>query len=92
MIDKLINIDDTMGVRVAYAVPGYFWYTAVIAGAAVIRGMTGLLQFLPAVALLHSETDLDAWMDPVDRAPALVEFDFELFPIKFGIDFTSAEY
>ena len=61
-------------------------------GSGTIRGLTGIVQFLPAMVLLPFETDLEPLMDPVDRAPALVEFDFELFPIKFGIDYTSAEF
>ena len=92
IVEKLTDVEDTMGVRVAYTVPGYFWYVGVIVGAGAIRGLTGLVQFIPAVVLLPFETDLDPMMDPVDRASALVEFDFELFPIKFGIDYTSAEF
>ena len=91
-VEKMTEIEDTMGVRVVYALPGYIWYTGVIIGAGTIRGLTGLIQFIPAVVLLPFETDMDEMMDPVDRAPALVEIDSELFPVKFGIDFTSAEF
>ena len=91
-VEKMTEIEDTMGVRIAYALPGYIWYTGVIIGAGTIRGLTGLIQFIPAVVLLPFETDMDEMMDPVDRAPALVEIDSELFPVKFGIDFTSAEF
>jgi hypothetical protein len=91
-VEKLTDIEDTMGVRIAYAIPGYFWYTGVIMGAGAIRGLTGLIQFIPGVLLLPFQKDLDPLMDPVDRASALVEFDYELFPIKFGIDYTSAEF
>ena len=91
-VEKMTEIEDTMGVRVVYALPGYIWYTGVIIGAGTIRGMTGLIQFIPDVVLLPFPTHLDAMMDPGDRAPALVEIDSELFPVKFGIDFTSAEF
>lgn len=91
-VEKMTEVEDTMGVRIAYALPGYIWYTGVIIGAGTIRGLTGLIQFIPAVVLLPFETDMDEMMDPVDRAPALVEIDSELFPVKFGIDFTSAEF
>ena len=82
----------TPGVRIAYTVPGYFWYTAVVMGGGLIRGFTGLGQVIPAIVLLPFETDLDSWLDPVDRSAALVDLDYELFPIKFGIDYTSAEF
>ncbi len=90
-IEKLMDVEDTPGVRIAYAVPGYFFYTGVVMGAGVIRGFSGMLQFIPGVLLLPFETELDPLMDPVEKAPALVELDYEVFPVKFGIDYTSAD-
>ena len=48
-----------------------------------------------AIMVVHIfglQVDMDPLMDPVDRAPALVDVSSELFPVKFGIDYTSAEF
>ena len=89
IVEKMTEIEDTLGVRIGWALPGYFWYVGVVVGGGAIRGMTGLIQLPFGIALLPFEVDLNPLMDPVDNAPALVEFDYELFPIKFGIDYTS---
>ena len=89
---NLEDVDDTTGVRVAYTVPGFFWYTGVIAGAGVLRTATGLLELIPGIILWPFDTDLDTLMDPVDDGGALVDVENDFhFQIKFGIDYTSAE-
>ena len=90
IVEKMRDIEDTTAVQVAYAYPGCLWYTAVIIGGGVIRGVTGLLQFPYGVALLPFETDMEPWLDPVDQAPGLVDLDFEIFTVKFGIDYLTA--
>ncbi len=91
-IGKLRDVEDTPGVQIAYAFPGYFFYTGVVMGGGLIRGVTGLIQFIPGVVLLPFETDLDPLMDPVDDATALFEYDFEYYPIRFGLDYTSKDF
>ena len=88
---NLQDIDDTTAVRVAYTVPGYFWYTGVTIGAGVIRTATGVLELIPGILLLPFDTDLDPLMTPVDDGGALVDVENDYFRIKFGIDYTSAE-
>ena len=74
-------------------------------GAAVIRGVAGLIELVPGIFLLPFETDIDALYDPADRGAALVEFENPLaedgvakwFPmitwnVRFGVTYTSAEY
>ena len=92
IVEKMRDIEDTTAVQIAYAYPGCLWYTAVVIGGGMVRGVTGLLQFIPAVILLPFETDLEPWVDPIDRAPGLVDIDFELFPVKLGIDYPTIEY
>ena len=90
-IEKIQDVDDTMGVRVAYAVPGYFFYTGVVIGAGVLRTVTGALELVPGIVLLPFKTDLDPLMAPVADAPALFEIESDYFPVRFGLDYTSAE-
>ncbi len=105
LVNNLRDIDDTPAVRVAYAVPGYFWLTGVQAGAAVLRGVSGALELIPGIFLLPFETDIDALYDPADRGAAMVEFVNPLaeddtakwiplvtWDVRFGITYTSAEY
>ena len=90
-IEKMQDIDDTTGVRVAYAVPGYFFYTGVVIGAGIIRTATGALELVPGIILLPFKTDLDPLMTPIADAPALFEIENDYFPVRFGLDYTSAE-
>jgi len=105
LVNNLRDIDDTTPVRIAYAVPGYFWLTGVQAGAALLRGVAGGLELLPGILLLPLETDLDPLYDPADRGAALVERQnplaesevwqynpFVSFNVRFGVTYTSAEY
>ena len=105
LVTNLRDIDDTLPVQIVYAGPGYFWLTGVQVGAAVLRGVAGLLELVPGIFLMPFETDIDALYDPADRGAAMVEFENPLgendiarwFPlitwnVRFGVTYTSAEY
>lgn len=90
---KMIDSEDSNWVRAIFVAPGYIWYTGVIVGAGVLRVVTGGLELVPGILLMPFEADLDPLFDPVDRAPALVEFDTPCcINIRFGIDYTNPEY
>jgi len=89
---NLQDIDDSTAVRVAYPVPGFAFVTFVQLGSATIRGLTGLIEFLPGLGLLFFETDLDPLFDPADDNEALVDFENPVFNLKFGISYTSSGY
>lgn len=91
---KMSEQDDSNAVRIFFAGPGYIWYTGVIVGASVIRGVTGLIELVPGVLLLpFPDADMDPLFDPVDSAGALVEVDTPCCVyIKFGIDYTAPVY
>jgi hypothetical protein len=90
IVTNMREIDDTMPVRVFYAVPGYIFLTGVQAGAGTIRAISGVLEFLPGLGLLFFDTDLDPLYDPVERGEALVDYDTRFLNMKFGIDYTGA--
>jgi len=81
------DIDDTTAVRVAYYVPGYFWMVGVQVGSSAIRGLTGMLEFLPGLFLLPFDADLDPLFDPVERGEALIEWGNPVMDVKFGINY-----
>jgi len=89
---NLQDIDDSTAVRVAYPVPGFVWVTFVQAGAAVLRGVTGVFEFLPGLGLLFFDADLDPLFDPVEDNEALVDFETPVINLKFGVSYTSAGY
>jgi hypothetical protein len=91
---KMVEQQDSAGVRLFFAVPGYIWYTGVNVGASVIRGVTGLIEVIPGVLLFpFPEADMDPLFDPVDNAGALIEIDTPCcIYIKFGIDYTAPVY
>ncbi len=89
---NLRDIDDSDAVKVAYTVPGFAWVTFVQMGAACLRGLTGVLEFLPGLGLLSFEADLDPLFDPAVDNEALVNFENPVYNFKFGVSYTSGGY
>ena len=85
---NLQNVDDTMGVRVFYAVPGYVWNMGVQIGAGTVRVLAGAIEFVPGLGLLFFDADLDPLFSPVDKSAALVDYDTPPLHCKFGITYT----
>ena len=79
---NLEDIDDTPGVRFAFAIPGWGWLTMVDFGGGMIRTLTGALETIPGVILFASEADVEPLFDPVDDAGALFEWDNPLIDIE----------
>jgi len=92
VIQNLRDIDDSMAVKIFYPVPGFVFVTFVQAGAAVLRGVTGVFEFLPGLGLLPFEADLDPLFDPADENEALVDYETPVFNFKFGVSYTSSGY
>ncbi len=90
IVTNMQEIDDSTGVRVAYAVPGYIFLTGMQLGASTIRAISGVLEFLPGLGLLFFDTDLDPLYDPVENGDAMVDYDTRFLNMKFGIDYTGA--
>ena len=84
---NLQDIDDTMGVRVFYAVPGVVWNTAFNMGGGVLRVFTGALELVPGILLLPFEADMTPLFAPPERAPALIDEETDSLSIKIGIDY-----
>jgi len=85
---NLQDIDDTMAVRVVYAIPGVVWNTAFNMGGSVLRTFTGLLEVVPGILLLPFEADMDPIFAPPERAPALIDEEIGTFSVKIGINYT----
>ncbi|MDP6540799.1 MAG: hypothetical protein QF410_14745 [Planctomycetota bacterium] len=92
VITNMNDIEDSPGVRLAYPVPGYFWTCFVQGGAAMLRGITGVIEFLPGLALLFTDAELDPIFDPADEQDGLVDFETDIFYVKFGINYTTPSY
>ncbi len=71
---NLQEIDDTPGVRMTYALPGWVWLAGLNFGSGGIRIVTGVLEFVPGLIVFPFETDVDTLFDPVEDAGALVEW------------------
>jgi hypothetical protein len=104
LVKNLRDIEDTTGVRVVYAVPGYFWLAGLDFMAGGMRGIAGFIEFLPGIAVYPFEADFYTLYDPAERGPALVEFENPLADMgsvsfvpllssspRFGIDYTTTE-
>ena len=87
--DNIRFIDDSLGVRIAYPIPGVIWNTGIVIGIGVIREMTGLVELIPGLLLFFSKDDLDPLLDPAESADALVEIENDFLPIRFGVLYTA---
>jgi hypothetical protein len=87
--ENLNSVDDSTGVRIAYPIPGYIWTTSVQVGASVLRGVTGVFEFLPGLFLLPFDADMDPLFDPAAENEGLVDFDNSIYHVKFGINYTA---
>lgn len=83
---------DTTAVKIAYPVPGYAWNLMVQLGASVLRGVTGVIEFVPGLILLPLDAELDPLYDPVEDSPAVVEFDNPVYRLRFGVTYTAGGY
>lgn len=83
------DIDDSTGVRIAYPVPGYAWNLVVQWGASVLRGVTGVIEFLPGVVLSFTDADMEPLFDPAVENQALVDIESDIYHLKFGVDYTT---
>jgi len=83
--------DDSLGVRIAYPVPGLAWNIATQAGASCLRGLAGLLELLPGIGLFFFDADLDPIYAPVERAEAWVDYDTPVLSVKFGINYIAPQ-
>jgi len=111
LVTNLRDIDDSRGVRVTYALPGYVWLVGLQFGGGALRTVTGVLETLPGVLLFPFDQDMDELFDPVESASAtVVDFEnplaeneewyvrwnpvatFFSIPIRFGLNYTRADY
>jgi hypothetical protein len=81
------SVDDSTAVRVFYALPGFAWNTGVQGMAAVVREITGLIEFVPGLGLLFFDTDLAPLFAPVERGDALLDVETPPLRIKLGVDY-----
>jgi len=89
---NLRNVDDSVGVRVAYVPMGFAWNTGVQAMGAIVREITGLLEVVPGIGLFFLNADMDPLLAPVERGNALMTVDNDIFPVKIGIDYTTVPF
>lgn len=84
------EIGDSTAVRIVYPVPGFAWNTMVNIGAGVLRGVTGVMEFVPGIVLLPFEADLDPLFDPSIDQQGLVSWQNGIYDVNFAVDYTTA--
>ena len=92
LVRNLQEQDDSLGVKLAYPVPGFLWLTMVQMGGGIIRGLAGVFELLPGIGLLPFQTDLDPLFGPSSENEALVDFDLYVYFLRFGVDYTTPAY
>ena len=86
------SIEDSPGVRIFYPIPGFAWNTMVQGAAGILRGMTGLIEFVPGIVLLFSDAEFEPLFDPADENDALVDYETDFYWLKFGVNYTSGSF
>ena len=87
VVNNLSDVDDTLGVRVFYVLPGVAWNTFIQIGGGLVRTLSGAFEIVPGLFLFPFEADLDPLYAPVDRADALVDEELTLIHLKFGVNY-----
>lgn len=87
VVVNIREIEDTTGVRVFYFLPGLFWNTGLYMGAAMLRGVAGVLEFLPGLGLFFFDAELDPLFPPPERNEALVDIETPVMYVKFGVHY-----
>jgi hypothetical protein len=85
VVVNIQDIEDTTGVRVFYFLPGLFWNTGLYMGAAMLRGVAGVLEFLPGLGLFFLDAELDPLFPAADNQEALVDIETPVMYVKFGV-------
>ena len=85
--NNLRDIEDTTGVRIAFAVPGVAWNSAMQMGGGVLRTFTGLLEFIPGLILIPFEADMDPLFTMPERQNALIDEEYDFIAIKIGVNY-----
>ena len=88
---NMTTIEDTVPVRVAYAVPGYFWNIMCNFGGGIIRSLTGVMELPAGLVLLFSDADMEPLFDPAEDNEALLTLDQyeDVYRFKVGVDYTT---
>lgn len=89
---NLADVDDSRNVRLFYPAPGFVWVTMNHAGASVLRGVAGALEFLPGLGLVFFETDMSPLFPPAVDNEALVNYETPLLNVKFGLDYITTPF
>lgn len=84
------DIGDTTAVRIFYPIPGFAWNSMVNIGAGVLRGVTGVMEFVPGLILLPFDADIDPLFDPAEDNAGLVQWENGIYDVNFGVDYTTA--
>lgn len=92
LYNNLRDVDDSLGVRVAYVPMGFAWNTGVQAMGAVTREISGLIELLPGIGLFFLEADMDPLFAPPERGNALLSVESEIFPVKVGVDYMTVPF
>lgn len=90
--NNLREVEDSLGVRVVYVPMGFCWNTGVQAMSAVVREITGLIEFVPGLIVLPLDADLDPIYAPVERGDALMNVETTPLRVKVGVDYTTVPY
>jgi len=87
------NSDDILATKVAYALPGYVWLTGLHAGGSALRAVSGVIELVPGLAMLFTESELEPMFDPAEKSGAmLLDQQTPLMEIRLGIDYTGMDY
>ncbi len=81
--------DDSTAVKIAYPVFGVAWAFGIEAGASLLRGVAGVIEFLPGLVLLPTDSDMKPIYELPEQQEALVDQELPFMNVRFGVDYVS---
>jgi len=85
--------DDILATKVAYALPGYVYLTGLHAGGSALRAVSGIIELVPGMAMLFTDSELEPMYDPAEKSGAMIlDRQTPLMEIRLGIDYTGIDY
>jgi hypothetical protein len=81
------EMGDALSMKLLMAIPGYLWLCTLQGGGAILRVISGGLEFIPGVFTLFREGPSKPMFTSQDEAWALYSADWGPCPIRVGVSY-----
>lgn len=87
LYQNIQDVEDSLGVRVAYVIPGIFWNSAIQMGGGALRMISGAIELVPGLVMLPFDSDMDPLFTMPDKNDALIWEEAAGMELKIGVNY-----